>query len=369
MGRLLSRLSLVAGLLLVASPAVGQSLPSGNPATPEKVRFYHPDALGSVRAVTDIGGDIVSRSDYLPFGEQIPPEQGRADVAGYSDDAGNKQKFTGKERDIENGLDYFGARYFSAPQGRFTSADPFTGFSALIVKPQRWNRYAYVSNNPLALVDPDGREEFHAEWLAERDRLIALHGNHPLTPEQAKADRRLATAIFAPLAVLAAPAMIEAALALGPALWTEAQIAGGSCVASAGCRGAIGDLAEGLSGAPPRSLSFGATDLVYGPYAGGATRRLAENVGGRLLDEVGVPAVGQTWAQFSFQTLEGQLAEGGMVRFDLTNVKNLKGILKGTGEYAESTTSQELRYLRENWRRFKNNVKFYQDGAEVSAPW
>jgi len=92
-------------------------------------------------------------------------------------------------------------------------------------------------------------------------------------------------------------------------------------------------------------------------------------VGGRLLDEVGVPAVGQTWAQFSFQTLEGQLAEGGMVRFDLTNVKNLKGILKGTGEYAESTTSQELRYLRENWRRFKNNVKFYQDGAEVSAPW
>jgi RHS repeat-associated protein len=29
--------------------------------------------------------------------------------------------FTGKERDAETGLDYFGARYFGSPQGRFTS--------------------------------------------------------------------------------------------------------------------------------------------------------------------------------------------------------------------------------------------------------
>ena len=31
--------------------------------------------------------------------------------------------FTGKERDAETGLDYFGARYMSAAQGRFTSPD------------------------------------------------------------------------------------------------------------------------------------------------------------------------------------------------------------------------------------------------------
>lgn len=36
------------------------------------------------------------------------------------------QQFTGKERDAETGLDYFGARYFSGAQGRFTSPDkPF----------------------------------------------------------------------------------------------------------------------------------------------------------------------------------------------------------------------------------------------------
>ena len=34
--------------------------------------------------------------------------------------------FTAKERDAETGLDYFGARYYSGAQGRFTSADPLS---------------------------------------------------------------------------------------------------------------------------------------------------------------------------------------------------------------------------------------------------
>jgi RHS repeat-associated protein len=53
--------------------------------------------------------------------------------------------FTSKERDAETGLDYFGARYYSGAQGRFTSVDPglFT-----IADPQSWNRYSYVQNNP-----------------------------------------------------------------------------------------------------------------------------------------------------------------------------------------------------------------------------
>ena len=57
------------------------------------------------------------------------------------------------------GLDYFGARYFSAAQGRFTSPDPKVFSGSTISNPQKWNRYAYVLNNPLGLIDPDGREE------------------------------------------------------------------------------------------------------------------------------------------------------------------------------------------------------------------
>lgn len=64
-------------------------------------------------------------------------------------------KFTGKERDSETGLDYFGARYYGSSLGRFTSPDPMLN-SAKPWDPQSWNRYAYALNNPLAIVDPTG---------------------------------------------------------------------------------------------------------------------------------------------------------------------------------------------------------------------
>lgn len=56
--------------------------------------------------------------------------------------------FTGKERDGETGLDFFGARYMSAAQGRFTSPDPMN-LGGRIRYPQTWNMYAYTLNNPL----------------------------------------------------------------------------------------------------------------------------------------------------------------------------------------------------------------------------
>jgi RHS repeat-associated protein len=66
-------------------------------------------------------------------------------------------QFTGKERDAETGLDYFGGRYFSGAEGRFISPDPKAS-SARLYDPQRWNRYTYALNNPLYYIDPDGEE-------------------------------------------------------------------------------------------------------------------------------------------------------------------------------------------------------------------
>ena len=64
-------------------------------------------------------------------------------------------RFTGKERDAETGLDYFGARYMSSAQGRFTSPDtPFNDQHP--EDPQSWNLYSYTRNNPLAHVDVNG---------------------------------------------------------------------------------------------------------------------------------------------------------------------------------------------------------------------
>lgn len=71
--------------------------------------------------------------------------------------AGRRYPFlTLYERDIETGLDYAEARYYSSAQGRFTSVDPLTA-SAKAQDPASWNRYVYAANNPTRFVDPTGQ--------------------------------------------------------------------------------------------------------------------------------------------------------------------------------------------------------------------
>ncbi len=111
------------------------------------------DTLGSTRMITDETATPRECHDYLSFGDEIGRTTGC-----YAAQTSNTLKFTGKERDVETGLDHFGARYLSAAQGRFTSADPKVVGNSRLLDPQRWNLYGYARDNPLLFVDPDGRE-------------------------------------------------------------------------------------------------------------------------------------------------------------------------------------------------------------------
>jgi RHS repeat-associated protein len=111
--------------------------------TAQVVEYYHTDALGSVRAVTK-AGVVVSRHDFLPFGEELQPQIPPTE----------KRLFAGNERDTETASDHFWARQYAPRGGRFTSPDP--GPSARLYDPQSWNRYSYVSNRPLSFLDPLG---------------------------------------------------------------------------------------------------------------------------------------------------------------------------------------------------------------------
>lgn len=111
----------------------------------------------------------------MPFGEELGAGfGGRTNGMGFPGTSdGIRQKFTSKERDVETGLDYFGARYYASTQGRFTSPDQLMA-SAYVGNPQSWNRYTYALNNPLKYVDPDGMEPKFRDFnqLTEDERRI-----------------------------------------------------------------------------------------------------------------------------------------------------------------------------------------------------
>jgi RHS repeat-associated protein len=131
------------------------------------------DHLGSARVVTKSDGTVKARYDYLPFGEELGAGIGQRTTAmGYSAADSTKQKFTQKERDSESGLDYFGERYYSSAQGRFTSCDPL-GSTMRASDPQTMNRFVFVLNNPLKYVDPDGlKEKSPWEQLSDEERRL-----------------------------------------------------------------------------------------------------------------------------------------------------------------------------------------------------
>jgi len=61
-----------------------------------------------------------------------------------------RYKYTEKERDVETGYDYFGARYYDSRIGKFFSVDPLT------MKVPHVSPYHYSLNNPMRFVDPTG---------------------------------------------------------------------------------------------------------------------------------------------------------------------------------------------------------------------
>jgi RHS repeat-associated protein len=93
--------------------------------------------------ITDATGNIKDESDYYPWGGEL---------RFANNDPANHYKFTGKERDAELGLDYFGARYYSNGLGRFITPDwsatpvPYVD----LADPQSLNQYSYVRKHPYS---------------------------------------------------------------------------------------------------------------------------------------------------------------------------------------------------------------------------
>src|SRR5437764_7507001 len=120
-------------------------------------------------------GWTIWQGTFLTYGEEYNPQI-----------SSNHYKFTGKERDSESGLDYFGARYYGNALGRFITPDwsstPVPIPYADLIDPQSLNQYTYVRNLPTTRVDPDGHDS--ATWAAPvgwamgASRTTAFLGQH-----------------------------------------------------------------------------------------------------------------------------------------------------------------------------------------------
>jgi len=122
------------------------SLPGGGTAiynASGPTNYRHADWLGSSRVTSTSSRTVSSDMAYAPFGEQYAKTGGSLDPS-----------FTGEDSDTNSGLYDFTFREYSPSQGRWMSPDPASVGNP--TNPASWNRYAYVMNNPLALVDALG---------------------------------------------------------------------------------------------------------------------------------------------------------------------------------------------------------------------
>lgn len=112
---------------------------------PIGVWFHHPNHLASAGVVTDVGGQVVTRYSYEPWGAALDSS------VGFD---GTTHTYTGQENDAATGLKYYGARYYDPLTGRFVTPDPALPGEGL--DPQGFNRFSYVMNNPVNFTDPTG---------------------------------------------------------------------------------------------------------------------------------------------------------------------------------------------------------------------
>ena len=134
-------------------------------------KYYHTDHLGSATLITDDAADVVQQIAYLPYGEDW------VDIRhhGYF---GSAYKFNGKEKDDETGYSYYGARCYTDRLSIWLSVDPLTD------KYPHLSPYAYCADNPVMLVDPDGKKIVLPQGTSTKNIYSVLGNLQKLTNDK-----------------------------------------------------------------------------------------------------------------------------------------------------------------------------------------
>jgi RHS repeat-associated protein len=162
------------------------------------IRYQYANHLGSAVLETDDNGNPISYEEYHPYGTTAY----RSAKSGF-DLSLKRYRFSGKERDDETGLYYFGARYYAPWLGRWTSADP-AGFT------DGANLFRYSRNNPINYTDSLGLTprltNFDAEpqeinYSGTREQVIEYFNRNPILGTGTFVDDETGETTTAPMSV------------------------------------------------------------------------------------------------------------------------------------------------------------------------
>ncbi|MEL6133073.1 MAG: RHS repeat-associated core domain-containing protein, partial [Bacteroidota bacterium] len=223
------------------------------PITTTETRYLHRDHIGSIQTITNESGSVTEVLSYDAWGQRRNPYTWQA--ANHIS-ANFARGFTGHEHLGIAGLIHMGARVYDPSIGRFLSADPFVSFEGT---GQSLNRYSYVMNNPLSLVDPSGF--FFKKLFKSLKRIVKSIFQNPIAFIVGVVAAVLTFGVVNPLLTGA----------LGGSFWggLGAAVLSGAAAGAAGSFGATlvatGDLGmaakAGLMGGLTGALSGG---LMYG---------------------------------------------------------------------------------------------------------
>jgi RHS repeat-associated protein len=128
-----------------------------------QTRYFHSDTQGSITAVTDSAGIVLTRFRYDPWGKQTLVFGSNTGIAA------TRQGHTSHEM-LDGGLTHMNGRLYDPVLARFVSADPHVDNPFDL---QSLNRYSYVNNNPLGFTDPSGYFKlFGKKWSWIRDKVV-----------------------------------------------------------------------------------------------------------------------------------------------------------------------------------------------------
>lgn len=141
--------------------ALVETRTQGSDSSPAQLtRYQFSNHLGTACLELDEQAQIITYEEYYPFGSTS------YQAVRSQTETPKRYRYTGKERDEENGLYYHGARYYACWLGRWTACDP----TSLSDGP---NQYIYTHANPIVYVDSTGKQTSRAENELFRDLLIS----------------------------------------------------------------------------------------------------------------------------------------------------------------------------------------------------